>query len=84
MYKEGHWTNDCKGIMVPSGKRAKVNKYQEAYEELRHKDPIASMDETTTEFPSRDFCQIDQMLEDRRNEREQTPKRDLGQREYQP
>ena len=42
------------------------------------------MDETTTEYPSRDFRQIDQMLEDRRNAREQTPKRDLSQREYQP
>ena len=70
--------------MVPSEKRVRVNKYQEAYEDLRHRYPIDSMDETTTEYPSRDFCQIDQMLEERRNTREQTPKRDLNPREYQP
>ena len=82
--KEGHWTKDCKKMMVPSEKRAKMNKYQEAYEDLRHRDPIASMDETTTEYPSRDYHQIDQMLEERRTTREQTPKRELNQREYQP
>ena len=50
--KEGHWTKDCKKMMVPSEKGAKINKYQEAYEDLRHRDPIASMDKTTTEYPS--------------------------------
>ena len=49
--KEGHWTKDCKKMMVPSEKGTKMNKYQEAYEDLRHRDPIASMDETTTEYP---------------------------------
>ena len=61
-----------------------MNKYQEAYEDLRQRDPIASMDETTTEYPSRDYRQIDQMLEERRATREQTPKRELNQKEYQP
>lgn len=43
-----------------------------------------SLDETTIEYPSRDYRQIDQMLEERRNNREQTPKRDLNQLDYQP
>ena len=71
-------------MMVPTEKREMLNKYQEAYEDLRRRDPIASMDETTTEYPSRDYRQIDQMLEERRTTREQTPKRELNQKGYQP
>ena len=61
-----------------------LNKYQEAYEDLRRRDPIASMDETMTEYTSQDYHQIDQMLEERRTFREQTPKRDSNREEYQP
>ena len=72
--EEGHWTKDCLKMIKRKGIS---NKYQEAYEDLRLRDPIASMDETTTEYPSRNYHQIDQMLEERRNNREETPKRDL-------
>ena len=64
-----------------------MNKYQEAYEELCRRDPIASMDETATEYPSQDYRQLNQLLETRRHLREQTPKRelccDIGQNTYQ-
>ena len=61
-----------------------MHKYQEAYEELRRRDPIASMDETATEYPSQDCRQLNQLLETRRHLREQTPKRELDKRNYQP
>ena len=61
-----------------------MNKYQEAYEELRQRDPIASMDETATEYPSQDYRQLDQLLEMRRHLREQTPRRELDKKNYQP
>ena len=70
--------------MVNPEKNTVPNKYYEAYEDLRRKDPIASMDETTTEYPSKDYRQIDQMLEERKNLRDQTPRRELDNREYQP
>ena len=55
---EGHWMRDCtQAVMIPE-KETVMNKYQEAYEDLRRRDPIASMDETTTEYPSRDYRQI--------------------------
>ena len=81
---EGHWTKDCLKMIKTSEKKGISNKYQKAYEDLTHRDPIASMDETTTEYPSRDYHQIDHMLEERRSNREQTPKRDLNRLEYQP
>ena len=61
-----------------------LNKYQEAYEDLRRRDPIAFMDETMTEYTSQDYHQIDQMLEERRTFKEQTPKRDSNKEEYLP
>ena len=61
-----------------------MNKYQEAYEELRRRDPIASMDETATEYPSQDYRQLNQLLEERRHLREQTPRRELDKKNYQP
>ena len=61
-----------------------MNKYQRAYEELHQRDPITSMNETTTEYPSQDYRQLDQLLEERRNLREQTPKRGLDKKNYQP
>ena len=42
------------------------------------------MDETATEYPSQEYRQIDQMIEERRNLREQTPKRELDKIKYQP
>ena len=83
-WEEGHWTKDCQKIIKPSEKKGIPNKYQEAYEDLRHSDPIASIDETATEYPSKEYRQIDQMLEERRNNREQTPRRDLNGMGYQP
>ena len=50
-----------------SGKESVMNKYQEAYEQLRQRDPIASMDETATEYPSQDYRQLNQLLEERRH-----------------
>ena len=61
-----------------------INKYQEAYEDLKRRDPIASIDKTATEYPSQDYRQIDQMLEERRNLRDQTPRRELDKGGYQP
>ena len=60
------------------------DRYQEAYKELCQRDPIASMDETTTEYPSQDYRQLDKLLEERRHLREQNPKRDLDKKKYQP
>ena len=42
------------------------------------------MDETLMEYPSQDYHKIDEMIEDRGNTREQTPKRNLDIGEYQP
>ena len=42
------------------------------------------MNETTTEYPSNDYRQIDDMIEERKRLREWTPKRDLGKEKYQP
>ena len=42
------------------------------------------MDETTTEYPSQDKRQIDNMIEERKRLREWTPKRDLDRKKYQP
>ena len=60
------------------------DRYREAYKELLQKDPIASMDETTMEYPSHDYRQIDNMIEERKRFREGTPKRDLCKEKYQP
>ena len=40
--------------------------------------------ETTTEYPSQDYRQLDELLEERRHLREQTPRRDLDKKKYQP
>ena len=53
-----------------SDKRKLLNKYQEAYEDLRQKDPIASMDERVTEYPSKDYHQLDKLIEERRTIKE--------------
>ena len=75
---------DCtRPTMIPEREMGK-SKYQEAYEDLPRKDPIASMDKTATEYPSQEYRQINQMIEDRRNLREQTPKRGLDKVNYQP
>ena len=42
------------------------------------------MDETMTEYPSQDYRQIDELLEERKRLRERTPKRDLDKKKYQP
>ena len=42
------------------------------------------MDETTTEYPSQDYRQLNQRLEERRHLREQTPKREIDKKNYQP
>ena len=60
-----------------------MDRYQEAYKELLQKDPIASMDETTTD-PSQDYRQIDKLIEERKHLRESTPRRDLDRKNYQP
>ena len=75
--EEGHWMNDCVQVTKVSGKESGMNKYQEVYEELRWRDPIACMDETATEYPSQDYRQLNQLLEERRHLREQTPRREL-------
>ena len=41
------------------------------------------MDEMSTEYPFQDYQKIDQMLEERRTAREQTPRRNLDMLEYQ-
>ena len=53
--KEGHLMKDCILTMQLTGREGMINKYQEAYEELHRRDPIASMDNTTTEYPSQDY-----------------------------
>ena len=82
--EEGHWTENCNKAKLLSEKRELLNKYQEVYKELRQKDPIASMDETVTEYPSQDYHQIDKLIEERRVIKEQTPKRNLNMVDYQP
>ena len=82
--EEGHWTKNCVKSTVVSEKEMGRNKYQEAYEDLRKRDPIASMDETATEYPSQEYRQIDQMIEGMRKIREQTPTRGLDKMNYQP
>ena len=42
------------------------------------------MDETTTEYPSQDYRQIDKLIEERKHLREWTPRRDLDRKNYQP
>ena len=82
--EEGHSTEMCthtsKGLTKENGK----DRYKEAYKELLQKDPITSMDETTTEYSSNDYRQIDNMIEERKRFRERTPKRDLSKEKYQP
>ena len=82
--EEGHWMKDCNRSVIIPEREMGTSKYQEAYEDLHRKDPIASMDETATEYPSQEYRQIDLMIEDRRNLREQTPKRGLDKMNYQP
>ena len=65
--EEGHWIKDCTRVAKVSGKEDVMNKYREAYEELHWRDPIASMDETATEYPSQDYRQLNQLLETRRH-----------------
>ena len=60
------------------------DKYQEACKELCWRDPIASMDETATEYPSQDYRQLGQLPEERRHLSEQTPRRELDKKIYQP
>ena len=64
--EEGHATEDCKMVGSQLKRGELLNKYQEAYKDLRHRDPIASMDETKTEYPSQEYWQIDMMLEERK------------------
>ena len=35
--EEGHWMKDCVRVTKVSGKESVMNKYQEAYEELRRR-----------------------------------------------
>ena len=64
--EEGHSTENCVHAGEELGKENEKDRYQEAYKELLQKDPIASMDETTTEYPSHDYRQIDNMIEERK------------------
>ena len=50
--EEGHWAKDCNKATTFGEKGPELDKYQVAYEDLRRRDPIASMDETATEYPS--------------------------------
>ena len=82
--EEGHLTENCAQASKVSGRENEKDRYQEAYKELLQKDLIASMDETTTEYPSQDYRQIDKLIEERKRFREQTPRRDLDRKNYQP
>ena len=42
------------------------------------------MDETATEYPSQDYRQLNQLLEERRHFGQQTLRRELDKRKYQP
>ena len=77
-------TENCVRASKVPGRENEKDKYQEAYKDLCQRDPIASIYETTTEYPSQDYRQIDQLLEGRRHLREQTPRRDLDKKKYQP
>ena len=81
---EGHSLETCPQAKKRSEEESGTDRYREAYKELLQKDPIASMDETTTEYPSQDYKRIENMLEERKRSREGTPKRDLRKEEYQP
>ena len=61
-----------------------VDRYRQAYRELRQKDPIASMDETVTEYPSQEYRHLNQLIEERKYIKQQTPKRELDKKKYQP
>ena len=82
--EEGHLTENCVQTSEVPGRENKRDTYQEAYKELRQRDPIACMDDTTTEYHSQDYRQIDQLFEERRHLREQTPRRDLDKKKNQP
>ena len=82
--EEGHLMEKCVRAIKVSEKENEKDKYREANKELHQRDPIASMDETTTEYPSQDYRQLDQLLEERRHLREQTPRRELYKKIYQP
>ena len=53
-----------------------VDRYHQAYRELHQRDPIASMDETVTEYPSQEYRQLNQLIEERRYIKQQTPRRE--------
>ena len=61
-----------------------MDRYHQAYRELQQRDPIASIDETTTEYPSQDYRQLNKLIEERRYSKQQTPRRELDKRKYQP
>ena len=82
--EEGHLIEECTQVKKGIERGSEKDRYQEAYKELLQKDPIASMDETITEYPSHDYRQIDNMIEERRQVREGTPRRDLSKEKYQP
>ena len=82
--EEGHPTEMCTQVKKGTERGSEKDRYREAYKELLQKDPIASMDETVTEYPSHDYRQIDNMIEERKRVREGTPRRDLSKEKYQP
>ena len=82
--EEGHPTETCTCANKGSERENEGDRYREAHKELLRKDPITFMDEATTEYPSHDYRQIDDMIEERKRFREQTPKRDLSKEKYQP
>ena len=59
--EEGHLTENCVRTSKVPGRENEKDKYQEAYKELCLRDHIASMDKTTTEYPSQDYRQLDQL-----------------------
>ena len=64
--EEGHSTEMCAQVKKGTERGSEKDRYREAYKELLQKDPIASMDETITEYPSHDYRQIDNMIEERK------------------
>ena len=72
-YKEGDQRVNSYAVSTDKSREGvEMDRYHQAYRELRQRDPIASMDETVTEYPSQDYRQLDQLIEERRYSRQQS------------